>query len=255
MSRIIVVANQKGGVGKTTTSVNLAASLAVMEKSVLVVDCDPQANASSGFGVYPDQVKDNLYTVLGDPDRVKQAVCKTNMPYLSVIPGHQDMVAAELDLVNQPKREYYLRELLEPIQDDYEYIILDCPPSLGLITLNALCAAREVLIPLQCEYYALEGIAKLLQTYGLVRKRLNPEIRLLGVLLTMYDLRNRLSHQVKNEIRKTFPDYLLETVVPRNVRLSEAPSFGKSVISYDIHSKGAMAYLQLAQEVVSKKAH
>ncbi len=255
MSRVIVVANQKGGVGKTTTSVNLAASLAVMEKTVLVVDCDPQANASSGFGVYPEKLRENLYTVLGDPSRIKKAICKTSIPYLSVIPAHQDLVAAELDLVNQPKREYFLRKMLEPVLDEYDFIILDCPPSLGLITLNALCAAREVLIPLQCEYYALEGIAKLLQTYGLVRKRLNPDIRLLGVLLTMYDQRNRLSHQVKNEIRKTFPDYLLSTVVPRNIRLSEAPSFGKSVISYDIHSKGAMAYLQLAQEVVGRQAH
>ena len=255
MSRVIVIANQKGGVGKTTTAVNLAASLAVMEKNVLVVDCDPQANASSGFGVYPEQVEHNLYSVLGDPGSVRDAVYKTSIPYLSVIPGHQDMVAAELDLVNQPKREYFLKKMLEPVVDDFEYVILDCPPSLGLITLNALCAAREVLIPLQCEYYALEGIAKLLQTYGLVRKRLNPEIRLLGVLLTMYDIRNRLSHQVKNEIRKTFPEYLLETVVPRNVRLSEAPSFGKPVIGYDIKSSGAMAYLKLAREVAGRKAH
>lgn len=255
MSRVIVVANQKGGVGKTTTAVNLAASLAVMERNVLVVDCDPQANASSGFGVYPEQQKENLYTVLGDPGRVHKAVCKTSIPFLSVIPAHQDLVATDLDLVNQPKREFFLKRMVEPLLGDFDFIILDCPPSLGLITLNALCAAREVLIPLQCEYYALEGIAKLLQTYGLVRKRLNPDIRLLGVLLTMYDLRNRLSHQVKNEIRKTFPEYLLDTVVPRNVRLSEAPSFGKPVVSYDIHSKGAMAYLQLAQEVVARKAN
>ncbi len=254
MARIIVVANQKGGVGKTTTSVNLAACLAVMEKKVLVVDCDPQANASSGFGVYADQVEENLYTVLSDPENVHAAIYPTALKRLSLLPAHQDLVGAELDLVDKPQREFFLKKLLQALEKDYEFIVLDCPPSLGLVTLNALCAAKEVLIPLQCEYYALEGIAKLFQTYGLVRKRLNPDIRLLGVLLTMYDGRNRLSHLVKNEIRKTFPEYLLETIIPRNVRLSEAPSFGKPVISYDIKSPGAQAYLRLAKETLLRKA-
>jgi chromosome partitioning protein len=252
VARIIVVANQKGGVGKTTTAINFAASLAVMEKSVLVVDCDPQANATSGLGIYDEDIAPNLYTCLYEPGKAKTAVRETAMPYLSVLPSHQDLVAADIELVNKPRREFFINEVLKHVRDDYDYIILDCPPSLGLLTLNALCAARELLIPLQCEYYALEGIARLMQTYAVVRRRLNPNIRIIGVLLTMYDGRNRLARQVKNEVRRSFPDHLLETVVTRNVRLSEAPSFGRPAISYDIRSKGAQAYLQLAREVVRR---
>lgn len=254
MARIIVVANQKGGVGKTTTSINLAASLAVMEKSVLVVDCDPQANATSGLGLYDGDLRPNLYTSLYEPEKTQEAIRKTSMPYLSILPSHQDLVAADIELVNKPKREFFLRHVLKNVKEDYDFILMDCPPSLGLLTLNALCAARELLIPLQCEYYALEGIARLMQTYGVVRKRMNPNIRILGVVLTMYDGRNRLARQVKNEVRKSFPDHLLETVVTRNVRLSEAPSFGRPAISYDIRSKGAQAYLQLAREIVRRGA-
>lgn len=253
MARIIVIANQKGGVGKTTTSINFAASLAVMEKRVLLVDCDPQANSTSGLGLDSHELKENLYTVFFDPDKVAEAVVSTSTPFLSVLPSTTDLVAVELELVDKMGREYYLKELLRTLEPHFDYIIIDCPPSLGLITLNALCAARELIVPLQCEFFALEGIVKLLQTYEQVKKRLNPNLSLTGVLLTMYDVRNRISRQVKNEVRKCFPDHLFETVVPRNVRLSEAPSHGCSVIHYDIKSKGAEAYLALAKEVVLRK--
>ena len=251
MARTIVVANQKGGVGKTTTAVNLGASLAVMENKVLIVDCDPQANASSGLGFYQSERRGTIYSVLFKPEKVREAIVETDIPYLSLLPGTTDLVGAEVELVDKIGREYYIRDLVEPLQDEYDYIILDCPPSLGILTVNALCAAKELLVPLQCEYYALEGIAQLLMTYELVRKRLNPELKVLGVVLTMYDSRNRLSWQVKNEVRRAFPQHLFEVIVPRNVRLSEAPSFGKPVITYDIKSKGAEAYLQLAQEVAN----
>lgn len=253
MARIIAIANQKGGVGKTTTAINLAAALAVMEKKVLVVDCDPQANSTSGLGLEHSQLATNLYSVFFTPSEAKRAVHATSTPYLSVMPATTDLVAVELELVDKIGREYYLDEVLKVVEPDYDYVIIDCPPSLGLLTLNSLCAARELLIPLQCEFFALEGIVKLLQTTEQVKKRLNPKLSILGVVLTMYDIRNKLARQVKNEVRKFLPDQLMETVVPRNVRLSEAPSHGKSIIHYDIKSKGAEAYLALAKEVILRK--
>ncbi len=252
MARTIVVANQKGGVGKTTTTVNLAASLAVMEKKVLVMDCDPQANASSGLGIDVDERENNLYTAMFDPTTASRAICTTELPCLHVLPSTHDLVGADLELVDQKKREFFMARLVDRLADDYEYIFLDCPPSLGLVTVNALCAARELLIPLQCEYYALEGIAQLMKTYEAVTKRLNPHLRIMGVVLTMFDKRNRLSFQVEQDVRTYFPDTTFATKIPRNVRLSEAPSHGKPAISYDIRSTGTQAYIALAREILGR---
>ncbi|EKO39529.1 MAG: ATPase involved in chromosome partitioning [Solidesulfovibrio magneticus str. Maddingley MBC34] len=253
MARVIVIANQKGGVGKTTTAVNLAASLAVMEKKVLLIDCDPQANASSGLSIYQDQISENLYSVLFEPENARKAFVGTELPFLTVLPSAPDLVAADIELVDKPGREFYMRRLVETVQDEFDYILLDCPPSLGLVTLNALCAATEMLVPLQCEYYALEGIAQLLRTYDQVRKRLNPRLRLLGVVLTMYDGRNKLNRHVKREVWKCFPKLYFQTLIPRNIRLSEAPSYGKPALTHDVKSRGAEAYISLAQEVVRRQ--
>ena len=253
MGKIIAIANQKGGVGKTTTTVNLAASLGVLEKKVLLIDADPQANASSGLGINVEEVEGGTYHLLEHAISAKDAVVPSNSPNVSVIPAHIDLVAIEIELVDKDDREFMLKKALEEIKDDYDYILIDCAPSLGLITLNALVAADSVIIPIQCEYFALEGLGKLLNTIKSVQKIHNPDLDIEGLLLTMYNSRLRLSNQVVEEVKKHFSDMVFKTIIQRNVRLSEAPSFGESIIAYDATSRGAVNYINLANEILKKQ--
>jgi chromosome partitioning protein len=252
MGKIIAIANQKGGVGKTTTSINLAASLGVLEKKVLLIDADPQANASSGLGIDVDSVELGSYQVLEHTKTAKEAIVTSNTPNVDIIPAHIDLVAIEIELVDKDEREYMLKKAITELKSEYDYIIIDCAPSLGLLTLNALTAADSVIIPIQCEYFALEGLGKLLNTIKSIQKIHNSALDIEGLLLTMFDSRLRLSNQVVEEVQKHFSNMVFDTIIQRNVRLSEAPSHGESIINYDVNSRGAANYIDLAKEIIKK---
>ena len=253
MARTICVANQKGGVGKTTTTVNLSAALAQVGKRVLIIDLDPQGNASSGLGIKKYESQDsNIYHVLVGQKTLTEVTQTTHIPNLRIATANPDLVGAEIELVDMPRREYRLKSAIEQVANDFDYILIDCPPSLGLLTVNALSAANSFLVPLQCEYYALEGLSQLLNTAGLIKKNLNPNLKIEGIVLTMFDARNNLSHQVVNEIQSHFGEKVFSSIIPRNVRLSEAPSHGQSIFSYDPKSVGAKKYLELAEELIQR---
>lgn len=252
MGKVIALANQKGGVGKTTTAINLAASLAVLEKKVLIIDADPQANSTSGVGLDVREVENSIYECIVDGIAAKEAILETEIKGLHIIPSHIDLVGAEIEMLNMEEREHRLKGIVRDIAEEYDYIFIDCSPSLGLITVNALTGADSVMIPVQCEYFALEGLGKLLNTIKIIQSKLNTELEIEGFVLTMYDARLRLSNQVVDEVKKHFQEMVFETIIQRNIKLSEAPSFGKPVVLYDAESKGAVNYLNLAKELIGK---
>lgn len=254
MGKIIAIANQKGGVGKTTTAINLSASLAILEHRTLVADVDPQANATSGLGIDPKQVTSSIYECMIGEISPQNVIQKTALDYLQIIPSHINLVGAEVEMINFENREERMKDTLAQIKDNYDYIIIDCAPSLGLLTINALTAADSLIIPIQCEYFALEGLGKLLNTIKIIQTRLNPDLEIEGLLMTMYDSRLRLSNQIVEEVKTHFNKMVFNTIIPRNIKLSEAPGFGKPAILYDGESKGAISYLNLAQEIINKQA-
>jgi len=252
MGKVIAIANQKGGVGKTTTAINLSAALAVLEYKTLLVDADPQANATSGVGFDPRNIKTSIYECIIDDIEPINIILNTSTPNMDLIPAHIDLVGAEIEMINLPNREKMMRKVLNKIKDLYDFIIIDCSPSLGLITVNNLTAADSVIIPVQCEYFALEGLGKLLNTIKIVQSRLNPDLDIEGILLTMYDVRLRLSNQVVEEVKTHFQQMVFDTIIQRNTKLGEAPSFGETIITHDIDSKGAINYMNLAREILQK---
>jgi len=254
MGKVISIANQKGGVGKTTSAINVSAGLAVLENKVLLIDADPQANATSGLGFDPKNIRTSIYECIVDGVNPADAILHTKTPNLDILPAHIDLVGAEIEMINMENRERMMRKVVRQLKDQYDYIIIDCSPSLGLITVNSLTASDSVLIPVQCEYFALEGLGKLLNTIKIVQTRLNQELAIEGILLTMYDVRLRLSNQVVDEVRSHFKEMVFETIIPRNTRLGEAPSFGESIIMFDAESKGSISYLNLAREILQRNS-